>query len=173
MPRSPRIVYAGAFYHVSNRGNRKADIFRTDHDRRHFLARTAEACVQTSLRCLAYCLMTNHYHFVFRTGEPKLTEAMQWIDARYAEHFNVAHTLSGHVFQGRYRAELIDTDAYLLQAIRYVLLNPVRAGMCERVADWTWSSYDATVGLRRHGEWFGRAATRALFGRVVVDGAGR
>jgi REP element-mobilizing transposase RayT len=171
MPRSPRIFYAGAFYHVTNRGNRKTDIFRSDHDRRHFLARTAEACAQTSLRCLAYCLMTNHYHFVFRTDEPKLAEAMQWLEARYAEHFNVAYTLKGHLFQGRYRADLIDTDTYLLRAIRYVLLNPVGAGLCERAADWSWSSYAATVGLRRHTDWFDRTATLALFENGKSDAA--
>ena len=115
------------------------------------------------VRCLAYCLMGNHYHFVLRTDEPRLSEAMQWLEARYAEYFNVSNELVGHLFQGRFHSLLIDTDRYLYEVLRYVVLNPVCAHICPDVSNWAWSSYAATVGDRSHAEWFDRTALLRLF----------
>src|SRR5262245_33806141 len=158
MPRRIRIAYAGAHYHVTDRGNRRTDVFLCDRDRRLFLKRLNDVCIEQSWGCLAYCLMDNHYHLVLRTDEPGLSAGMQQINSRYAGHFNLAYETTGHVFQGRYHENLIEADAYLLEVIRYIALNPVRAGLCESARDWEWSSYAAVVGDRSHGRWFDRSA---------------
>jgi REP element-mobilizing transposase RayT len=164
MPRNLRVVYAGAHYHVFSRGNQKKDIYRCDLDRRVFLKRLAATCQEFACRCLAYCLMDNHYHLVLRTDEPLLSSSLQAINARYAEHFNLAYGQIGHVFQGRFHAKPIESERYLYQVIRYVLLNPVSAGLCASPAAWQWSSYGAVVGTRTHRDWFDRRAVLMLFG---------
>jgi hypothetical protein len=107
--------------------------------------------------------MDNHYHLVVRTDEASIASGMQELNARYAEHFNLAYGLTGHVLQGRYHEDHIDTDSYLLEAIRYVVLNPVRAGLCDSPNEWPWSSYGVMTGARVHGPWFDDAAVLALF----------
>ena len=134
-----------------------------DLDRRLFLKRLGEVCEERSWRCLAYCLMTNHYHLVLRTDRAELSPGMHDLNARYAIHFNRAYEATGHVFQGRYHDHLIDTDEYLLQAVRYVELNPVRAGLCNHASRWPWNSYLAVIGERIHFPWFDRAAVLSLF----------
>src|SRR5262245_18237654 len=115
MPRSKRINYAGAYYHAFFRGNHKKAIFRCDRDRRLFHVRLAEACAESACRCLAYCLIDNHYHLVLRSEELRLSEGMQSLNARYAEHFNLAYGLTGHLFQGRFQSKVIESDSYLLE----------------------------------------------------------
>ena len=163
MPRHIRITYAGAHYHVTDRGNHKADIFLCDRDRRLFLKRLGEACLDHSLRCLAYCLMSNHYHLLLRADGPGLSKGMQSLNARYAEHFNRACDQTGHVFQGRFRADIIETERYLMEAMRYIELNPVRAGLSARASDWDWNSYGAILGHRTHAAWFDRGSVLSLF----------
>jgi REP element-mobilizing transposase RayT len=166
MPRPIRKLYPGAHYHVMNRGVRKSDLFHVNIDRRVFLARVGDACMRWSVRCLAYCLMGNHYHLVLRTDKPMLPQAMQWAEARFAEYFNRTYGTKGHVFEARYTAENVETEAYLLEAVRYVLLNPVRAHLCAAPADWPWSSFDATAGSPFHLTWFDRRSVLALFAKV-------
>ena len=167
MPRAPRINLAGGHYHVFQRGVRRSDIYRTDSDRRLFLSYLRNTCLVSDWRCLAYCLMTNHYHLVIRTNRPSLSSGMQWLNARYAEHFNLAYEHTGHVFQHRFGAKLIETHRYLLAAIRYVELNAVNAGLCRSASSWQWSSYSVVTGTRSHREWFDRSAVLALFGPDV------
>jgi putative transposase len=161
MPRSPRLEYPNALYHVTTRGTRQGAIFLDDHDRAtllSILARTLKAC---DAQVFAYCLMGNHYHFVMQTRQANLAVAMRRINSLYGLMFNRRHDRVGHVFEGRYRALQVDSDAYLLEVCRYVDLNPVRAGLVESPAQWAWSSYLAHTGARPSPPWL---ATEGLHG---------
>ena len=116
-------------------------------DRRRLLDVIDQACERLDAEVFAFCLMGNHYHFVLRTRQPNLSRLMRHVNGQYTQTFNRRHQVTGHVFQGRFHAVLVESDAYLLQACRYVELNPVRAGLVEEVDEWPWSSYRAHVGL--------------------------
>ena len=131
------------------RGNRRQSIFADDFDRDRYLWLLAAACRAGRWRVLAYCLMTNHVHLVLETPEGTLSRGMQLLSGRYAQAFNVRHGYAGHLFQGRFHAELVEDNGYGLELARYVDLNPVRAGAAARAAAWRWSSYRAHVGLER------------------------
>ena len=128
-----------------SRGVRQEPIYLDDQDRKVFLSFLAEAVRRYRWRLFAYCLMTNHYHLVLDTPGANLSEGMQWLKGRHAQWFNWRHAYEGHVFYRRFRSPLIESDWHFLEAIRYVLLNPVRAGLCQRAGDWKWSSYRATT----------------------------
>jgi hypothetical protein len=108
--------------------------------------------------------MTNHYHLVLQTPEPNLSKGMQWLNSAYANWFNREHGRCGHLFQGRFKAFLVDQETYFADVLRYVVLNPVRAKLCERPEDYRWSSYRATAGLEAAPEWLDVAAVHGLFG---------
>jgi len=119
---------------------------------------------------LAFCLMGNHYHFVLRTRRPNLSRLMRHINGEYTQAFNRRHAVSGHVFQGRFHAVIVDTDAYLLEVCRYVELNPVRAGLVSTVDGWPWSSYRAHVGMARGPTWLATAELHShLLGRYPTN----
>jgi REP element-mobilizing transposase RayT len=145
MPRPPRVQIAGGIYHVTARGNRKEDIFGDDSDRRLFLRLLELICARYGWRCHVYCLMNNHVHFVVETPQPNISVGMQCLFGRYAAYFNERHGLSGHLFQGRFHSVLIESDGQLLATARYILLNPVRARLCERPGEWKWGSFRALV----------------------------
>lgn len=149
MSRPLRIQYAGALYHITARGNRRAQIFVDDEDGKAFLKILAEVNRRFETRCHAYCLMGNHYHLLMETCRANLSLAMRQLNGVYTQTFNLVHRKVGHLFQGRYKAVLIEKDAHFLEASRYVALNPVRAGLVSRPEDWTWSSYGATIGLAK------------------------
>jgi hypothetical protein len=113
--------------------------------------------------------MGNHYHLVVQTPKPNISEGMQRLNSRYAESFNRRYRLSGHLFQGRFYSELVETDAHLLELARYVVLNPVRAGLCPDAADWMWSSYRATAGLERRPRLLTETGILAQFGRGLSE----
>jgi putative transposase len=140
MARPLRIPLAGGAYHVFARGNAKQAIFLDDRDHEVFLDLMAEVLSRFSWKCLAYCLMPNHYHLVVRTQGADLSRGMRQLNGVYAQRFNARHDRVGHVFQGRFGATLIQADEHLLQAIRYVVLNPLRAGLVSRPEEWPWSS---------------------------------
>jgi putative transposase len=142
-----RILASGALYHVVARGNAKKPIYDDDDDRRRFLTILEAVVERYQIECHSYCLMSNHYHLVIRTLEPNLSSAIQYLNGVYAQWWNRRHARVGHAFQGRFKAQLIQWEGYFLQACRYVVLNPVRAGLVTTVEDWTWSSYAATAGL--------------------------
>jgi len=146
MARPLRIEYPGAVYHVTSRGNEKKPVYRDDHDRETFLNTLQQLTKRYNWLCHAYCLMDNHYHLLVETPDGNLSVGMRQLNGVYTQHFNRRHKRSGHLFQGRYKAVIIQKDSHLLEVCRYVVLNPVRGGMVERPHDWRWSSYHATAG---------------------------
>lgn len=153
MARPLRLELAGALYHVTSRGDRQEDIYLDDEDRRAWLAIFGAVCKRCNWVCHAWCQMSNHYHVVVETVEGNLAQGMRQLNGVYTQTFNRAHRRVGHVFQGRYRAVLVEKDAYLLELLRYVVLNPVRAGMVADAGAWPWSSYGAMIGAISRPEW--------------------
>lgn len=147
MSRPLRVQYPGALYHVTQRGNEKRDIFKSDDQRRSFLDLLVGVNESCNWICHGYCLMTNHYHLVIETVDPTLSRGMRQLNGDYAQRFNQQEDRSGHLFQGRFKAFLIERDPYLLSTIRYTVNNPVRAGLVKHPKDWEWSSFNATAGL--------------------------
>lgn len=164
MPRTPRLEYAGAVYHVTARGMLQRRIFVDDRDRIAFLTILGQQLVEHDCEVFAYCLMENHCHLVLRTRLPNLSAFMQAVNGRYGSAFNVRNERRGHVFDGRFKALHVDRDAYLLEVCRYVDLNPVSAAMTAAPAQWRWSSYRSHVGLRFSPEWL---ATGELHGALA------
>lgn len=146
MARPLRIEFAGALYHVTARGNAQEDIYRDDGDRQQFLSLLHNAVKRYDWYCHAYCLMGNHYHLLIETSAPTLSKGMKLLNGTYTQYFNRQHHRVGHVFQGRFKAILIQKEAYLLELARYIALNPVRARMVRSAKEWRWSSYRATAG---------------------------
>jgi len=147
MSRQLRIEYAGALYHITSRGNAQEIIYRNDTDRTEFLLLLSQTCKRFNWYCHAYCLMDNHYHLLIETNSSTLSKGMKYLNGTYTQFFNRTHKRVGHVYQGRFKAILVDKDNYLLELSRYIVLNPVRAGMVRSAKDWQWSSYCATTGL--------------------------
>jgi REP element-mobilizing transposase RayT len=146
MARPLRVEYPGAFYHVINRGNHREKIFKSARDHEKFIQYLEKAAERFALIIHTYCLMGNHYHLLVETPEPNLSMTMQWLNVSYATYFNRRHNRSGHLFQGRFGAILIEADAYLHHLSRYIHLNPVRAGIVNAPEQYRWSSYPAIVG---------------------------
>ncbi|KAA0255815.1 transposase [Acidobacteria bacterium ACD] len=163
MARPLRIDHAGAIWHVTSRGNERADVFRDDGDRERFLAVLARTVGLFRWRLHAYVLMGNHYHLLLETPEPTLSRGMAYLNGVYTQFFNRRHGRVGHLFQGRFKAVLVEKESHLLELVRYAVLNPVRAGVCATAAAWPWSSFGATAGLVRPPGWLDLAWTLAQF----------
>ena len=153
MARPLRIEFPGAVYHVTSRGDRREPIVLGDEDREDLLGVLGQALHRFDACALAWCLMDNHYHFVLHTRQPNLSLLMRHINGVYTQRFNRRHGKVGHLFQGRFKAILVDRDAYLLEVCRYVELNRVRAQLVEQPAQWPWCSYHALTGLRTAPDW--------------------
>lgn len=149
MARPLRIEFPGAIYHVTSRGNAQASIFLDDIDRSTFLSILGLTLRRFNVICHAYCLMTNHFHLLLETPDANLSKAMRQFNSVYTQTFNRRHGRVGHVLQGRFKSIVIDREAYLLELCRYIVLNPVRAGMVKEPGKYLWSSYRATAGLRK------------------------
>ncbi|WP_027714335.1 transposase [Desulfuromonas sp. TF] len=147
MARPLRIEYPGALYHVTSRGNHRQDIFANEEDRDRFLGILAHTVRRHNWFCHAYCLLDNHYHLVIETPDGNLSRGMRQVGAVYTQAYNRRHGKSGHLFQGRYKAVLVERESHLLEVIRYVLLNPVRAGATKMPEAWPWSSYRGICGI--------------------------
>ncbi len=141
MGRPLRIEYPGAFYHVTSRGNEQKDIFKSEADREKFLAYLESAAERYGAVFHAYCLMSNHYHLMIETPEGNLSRIMKHINNSYTNYFNIKRKRAGHLLQGRYKAILIEADAYAAELSRYIHLNPVRAKMVSSPEEYKWSSY--------------------------------
>jgi len=168
MARPPRVEYPGALYHVTARGNRGARVFIHDTDRHIFLVGLEAVVRERRWICHAYCLMGTHYRLVVETPEANLSEGMQALHTAYVHRFNAEHGFEGHLLERRYRAALLDEEGHLLEALRYVPLNPVAAGICAAPEDWRWSSYAAMIGHRPRPDWLTTGFTLGVF--ETVDG---
>ena len=165
MSRPIRIEFPDALYHVTSRGDRREDIFEDDQDRRTFLSTLQQVVAQHNWVCYAWCLMDNHYHLLIQTPDGNLSKGMRQLNGVYTQASNRRYQRVGHVFQGRFKAILVDSDAYLLELSRYVVLNPVRAGMVKKPADWPWSSYRPSVGLEPAAPWLAIDGLLAQFAK--------
>ena len=184
MARPLRIEFANALYHVTARGNERRDIFFDTRDREAFLDGMAASCDRFNWLCHGYCLMSNHYHLLIETPDGNLSAGMRHVNGCYTQQINRRHGRVGHLFQGRFKGILVEKDSYLLELARYIVLNPVRAGMVASPADWPWSSYRQMIGqepLQRFltRDWllstFGprRSEAQARYARFVADGIGQ
>jgi REP element-mobilizing transposase RayT len=147
MPRPPRIHDEG-IYHVIARGNRRQAIFHDDDDRRFFITLFGRAVRRHKWRPLGHCLLTNHFHLVVDSPVGTLSRGMHYLNGVYARSFNEEHCVDGHLFEGRFRSRLVETESYLHELYRYLAFNPVRAGLCEHPSDWPWSSFRNLDGSR-------------------------
>lgn len=179
MARPLRIEYPGAVYHVLTRGNNRQAIFRDDADRRVYLAKVRRYCAEKEVELLCYCLLPNHVHLLVQTPQGNLSKLMQAFQTSYTRHFNRRHGRTGHVFEQRYKAFLVDRDNYLLQVSRYIHLNPVAAKFVRRPQAYRWSSYRAYLkdageeGLKRDsilGQLTGTRQTQIAQYRAFVEG---
>ena len=147
MARPLRIHIPDAIYHVISRGNAKQTIFTSDRQADRFLDLLAHATARFGVICHSFCLMPTHFHLLLQPAVRPLAPMMQQVNSAYGQFFNRDTGRVGHVLQGRYKALLVDREAYLLQVVRYIAQNPVRAGLVRHPGDWTWSSYRALAGL--------------------------
>lgn len=164
MARPLRQEFPGAFWHVTSRGNERQNIVRSDEDRQHFIQMLGEAAIRYGWIVHSYTLMSNHYHAIIETPIPTLSRGMQWLNGGYAQWFNRRHRRVGHLFQGRFHGVIIDEDRYLLQVLRYIVNNPVRAKMVARPEQYRWSSYRAIAGYEPAPSWLAVDRVLALFG---------
>ncbi len=164
MGRPLRITYEGAHYHVTSRGNEQKEIFKSRRDREQFLSYLESSVTRYGARIHAYCLMTNHYHLLLETPEGNLPQIMQHINGAYTNYYNTKRKRVGHLFQGRYKAILIEADEYLMELSRYIHLNPVRAGVSEKPEAHLWSSYMDYIGARPSPSWLCTETVKQHFG---------
>ncbi len=174
MSRPLRIEFPGAVYHVTSRGDRREPIYRDDEDREVHLAVIAQAMERFDAQVLAYCLMGNHFHLVLHTRQANLSRLMRQVNGVYTQAFNRRYGLAGHLFQGRFKAILVDRDAYLVALCRYVERNPVAAGLVAAARDWQWSSCRAHIGDEVAPPWLDHDGLLGhLLGRPVKSKADR
>ena len=141
MSRPLRIEYPGAWYHVMNRGRRNVDIFSDRVDFESFVTLLHKCVELWGVKVSAYCLMSTHYHLLIQTPLGNLSRAMRHLNGVYTQYYNRRHGCDGSLFRGRYKAIVVEEDSYLLELVRYIHLNPLRAGMVEALDDYIWSSH--------------------------------
>jgi len=181
MARPLRIEFPGAVYHVTSRGQRREAIYEDDADREVFQDILTTVARRFHWKCYAYCQMTNSYHLLIRTMDATLSTGMRYLNGVYTQASNRRHDRSGHVFQGRYKAILVDPEKYLLEMARYIVLKPVRARVADTPGAWPWSSYGATAGEVASPHWLavdelleefegGPEEKRERYRKFVLDG---
>lgn len=165
MARPLRIEYPCAFYHITSRGNEQQDIFKSDTERERFLSYLESASERYGAVIHVYCLMGNHYHLLLETPEGNLSQIMRHINGAYTTYYNTKRQRAGHLFQGRYKAILIDADEYAEELSRYIHLNPVRAGVAGRPEEYRWSSYEYYIGKKQIPKWLTKDYILGYFGK--------
>ena len=159
MARPLRIEFDGAFYHVTSRGDERKEIFKTVSDRQQFLSYLSSATTRYGAVIHCYCMMANHYH----TPHGNLSQIMRHINGAYTTYYNVKRHHAGHLFQGRYKAIVVEADQYALELSRYIHLNPVRAGIVEAPEHYRWSSYSSYVGNEQPPPWLDVDFVQGMF----------
>jgi REP element-mobilizing transposase RayT len=147
------LEFAGAIYHLTSRGNARQKVFFSDSDRELFLDTLSQVVSRYSWICHAYCLMANHYHLLVETPKANLSLGMRQLNGIYTQSFNRRHQRVGHLFQGRFKAILVEKESYLLELCRYIVLNPIRVRGNVQLRTWKWSSYHASAGLAARPEF--------------------
>lgn len=171
MPRPLRADFAGATHHIIARGNRKQEIFLDPSDYRKFLELLGEIADELNWSVLSYCLMPNHYHLLLRTKDANLASGMRRLNSRFSQTANWRHENVGHLFQGRYKSFLVEEERYLLALLRYIALNPVKAGLAHKPEDWQWSNYRTFLpSAEAAPSWQGRDSVLADFKTQDTDG---
>jgi REP element-mobilizing transposase RayT len=168
MARPLRIEYPGAFYHITSRGNERKAVFKSHRDRQKFLSYLESATERYGAVVHVYCLMDNHYHLLVETPSGNLSQIMHHINGAYTTYFNIRSQRSGHLFQGRYKAILIEADAYAKQLSRYIHLNPVRAGIVDTPEKYNWSSCMYYMIKRKAPEWLVTDFILSYFGEKAA-----
>ncbi len=153
MARPLRIEYPDAWYHVMNRGRRGEDVFSDDQDYALFTELLRETSELWNIRIAAYCLMPNHYHMLIQTPDANISRSMRHLNGVYTQRYNSRHKYDGQLFRGRYKSILIDTDSYLLQAVRYIHRNPLQAGLVEILDEYKWSSHKGYLSISGKWDW--------------------
>jgi putative transposase len=164
MAREPRSCIAGGIYHVASRGNNRRPIFLTDSDRHYFLMLLDKTVMRHGWKLHAYCLMGNHFHLLVETPNANLAEGMQLLVGTYARLFNLQHGRRDHLFGRRYLCAPVRREEHFRWLTRYIVRNPVRAGLCASPGDWKWSSFAATAGSARRPRYLSVAWVLARFG---------
>jgi len=165
MARPLRITYPGAFYHITSRGNERKEVFKSKRDRQKFLEYLESASQRYDAVIHAYCLIYNHYHLLMETPTGNLPQIMRHINGAYTTYFNVKRKRAGHLFQGRYKAILVDIDEYAKELSRYIHLNPVRAELVKTPEEYEWSSYQFYIGRQKTPEWLHLDFILGYFGK--------
>jgi len=171
MPRKSRIDATGAVHHVIVRGIERSPIFEDSKDYENFLSRLSVLLRETSTSCYAWALMKNHVHLLLRSGRSGLSQLMRRLLTGYAQQFNRRHKRSGHLFQNRYKSFLCEEDPYLLELVRYIHLNPIRAGFVRDMAElenFRWCGHGVIMRRRRR-EWQDSLFILSLFGEKPAD----
>jgi REP-associated tyrosine transposase len=171
--RLARTQEVGSLFHVTTRGVRGELVYVDRLDRVRFLELLGKAVHRHGWALLGYCLMGNHYHLVLRLREETLSAGMHLLNGAYARRFNERHGHTGHLFDRRFYGEQIERQEHLLEVLRYMALNPVRAGLCDDPATWEWSSFRATARLARPPAFLSVREARGLFGQPSVRAAKR
>jgi REP element-mobilizing transposase RayT len=169
MSRPLRISYPGAFYHITSRGNEQKAVFKNKRDREKFLEYLESANQRYDAVIHAYCLMDNHYHILLETVSGNLSKIMAHINGAYTNYFNAKRERSGHLFQGRYKAILVEADEYAKELSRYIHLNPVRAKIVEFPEEYEWTSYGCFIGKKKAPEWLKISFILGYFGKKISD----
>ncbi|MFH2218664.1 MAG: transposase [Pseudomonadota bacterium] len=167
MARPLRINYPGAFYHVTSRGNERKNVFKSNRDREKFFEYLESATQRYDAVIHAFCLMDNHYHLLIETPSGNLPQIMRHINGAYTTYFNVKRARPGHLFQGRYKAILVEIDEYAKELSRYIHLNPIRAKMVKTPEEYEWSSYRFYIGETKPPKWLYRDFVLGYFGNKV------
>jgi len=168
MPRSPRNLEPG-LYHLTSCGVRNERIFLTGEDGTSYLELIGEVSDPDDFVCRAFTLMPTHTHLLIQTQTGRISDAMRRLQGIYALRFNRRHDLAGHVYRGRFNSEHVDSEGYLIEVIRYIALNPVRAGLCARAEAWRWGSIACVLGRRRPPDFLDVAWTLRLFDEDPVE----
>lgn len=153
LSRQLRLEYPGAIWHITSRGNERREIFRDDNDRHEFIQFLTQVIGERRWLLHAWVLMSNHYHLLIETPEIGLSRGMKSLNREYAEYFNWRHDRIGHLFHGRFKGILVEREGHLLELVRYIVLNPVRAGMVRYAGDYAWSNYRTTAGMEPPPKW--------------------